>query len=475
MSENVSIKKAAFINGIGKYLTVILQILVNAILSRILTPEDYGIVVMITVFSTFFVSLSDMGFGVAIVQKKELISNDIDRIFTFTIYIAFLLMLSFCGFSFIIADFYNNRIFIELGCLLSIALFFYTANMVPNGLMNRAKRFKSIAIRTIVIYGISAAIAVSMALYGFRYYSLIVQNITSAVGIFFWNYYSSSLKLSNNNILDSVKKVFNYSSFQFAFNLVNYFSRNLDSLLIGKFLGDGLLGYYYKAYNLMLYPINNITGVINPVLHPILSDYQKQKNIIYEKYVGLVKILFIIGSFVAPACYFLSDELVTAFYGDNWEVTKKCFMWLSFAVLPQLVGSTAGSVYQALGTTKLLFYNAVFNTTITIVAILIGVFYMQDIVLLSMLVSMSYVIHFFSVYFFLIRYAFKLSFIMFLCNIKNEVLILLFMYLYVFFYPVNTNGLVFGIIAKIIYLFGGYILILMLTRKYKLLIYLFRK
>lgn len=475
MSKNITIKKAAFINGVGKYSTVVLQILVNAILSRILTPEDYGIVVMITVFSTFFISLSDMGFGVAIVQKKELSSNDIDKIFTFTVYVAVFLALSFCGCSFIIADFYNNRVFIELGCLLSIALFFFTVNMIPNGLMNREKKFKSIAVRTIVVYGLSAVVSVSMAFYGCKYYSLIAQNIMSAVGIFFWNYYSSSLRLSNNNVLDSVKKVLDYSGFQFAFNLVNYFSRNLDSLLIGKFLGDGLLGYYYKAYNLMLYPINNITGVINPILHPILSDYQKQKIIIYEKYVDLVKILFLIGSFVAPACYFLSDELVTVFYGDNWEITKKCFMWLSFAVLPQLVGSTAGSVYQALGTTRLLFYNAVLNTAITISAILIGIFYAQDIVVLSMLVSISYVMHFFSVYLFLIRYAFGLSFIMFLCNIKKEILILLFMYLYVFLYPININSFVYGGIVKIIYLFIGYILVLIITKKYKVLISLWKK
>jgi len=87
MKKEYSIKRAALINASGKYSTILLQLFVNAILSRILTPDDYGIVAVITVFSTLFISLSDMGFGAAIIQQKDLTKEEIDGIFTITIFI----------------------------------------------------------------------------------------------------------------------------------------------------------------------------------------------------------------------------------------------------------------------------------------------------------------------------------------------------------------------------------------------------
>ena len=72
MADGMSMKKAAIINASGKYSKVFLSVFVNAVLARILSADDYGIVAVITVFSTFFTTFSDMGFGAAIIQKKEL-------------------------------------------------------------------------------------------------------------------------------------------------------------------------------------------------------------------------------------------------------------------------------------------------------------------------------------------------------------------------------------------------------------------
>ena len=84
----MNLKKAAAINAAGKYSTVIIQLIVTAILSRLLSPEDYGVVAVVTVFSTFFAALSSMGFGTAIIQNKTLTKTDIDNIFSFILYMS---------------------------------------------------------------------------------------------------------------------------------------------------------------------------------------------------------------------------------------------------------------------------------------------------------------------------------------------------------------------------------------------------
>ena len=86
MSSNITVKKATIIYGAAKYSTIIVQLVVTAILSRLLTPNDYGVVAVVTVFTTLFTTLSNLGLGTAVTQYKELSENEIQDIFTFSEY-----------------------------------------------------------------------------------------------------------------------------------------------------------------------------------------------------------------------------------------------------------------------------------------------------------------------------------------------------------------------------------------------------
>ena len=150
MSKEITVKSAAMVNAAGKYSKVLLSLIVNAFLARLLSAEDYGVVAVITVFSTFFTTFSDMGFGPAIIQNKNLTKEDIDSIYTLTVYVSIILMVFFAICSFPIAAFYSDQVYVILGQMLSISLLFNAMNMVPNGILNRDKKFVSIALRTVV-------------------------------------------------------------------------------------------------------------------------------------------------------------------------------------------------------------------------------------------------------------------------------------------------------------------------------------
>lgn len=477
MDDAYSIKKATIINASGKYITVILQLLVNAFLSRILSPDDYGIVAVITVFSTFFISLSDMGFGAAVVQRKDLNKEDTDRIFTFTLFVALVLSFIFFGLSFGIANFYDNPVYVPLGLILSFSLFFNALNMVPNGIMNKEKKFLGIALRTFVAYAVAAGLAIVVALHGLRYYAIALQTVLSSVIIFLWNYVETKPRIHIEGFMKSVKKVLSYSGFQFAFNIINYISRNLDNLLTGKIMGSDALGFYYKAYNLMLYPVNNLTGVISPVLHPILSKYQNQRNVIYQKYVSIFKKMFVVAGYVAPFCYFAADEIVSILYGSQWNNSIHCFKILSFAILPQIVGCFSGSIYQSLGKTRLLFINGVINTIITVIAILSGVFIGGSISELSICVTVAFNIHFLITHYMLICIGFHYKIFRFFKNFILDFIIYIACMIIVVLFPNNFYyGNIFSrFVFKIFFLGIIYILILFFTGEYKSMIKILKK
>lgn len=466
----MGMKKAALINAAGKYSKIFLSLIINAVLARILSAEDYGVVAVITVFSTFFTTFSDMGFGPAIIQNKDLTKEDVNNIYSFTVYISVVLMILFAICSFPIALFYGDKVYVQLGQMLSFSLLFNSLNMVPNGILNRDKKFVNIAIRTVVVYVGAAVITIILAFMGVRYYALAIQAILTALFTFLWNYATTKPKFYFHFKMESIKKVLNYSGYQFAFNLVNYFSRNLDNLLTGKFIGSADLGYYNKAYTLMLYPINNLTGVISPVLHPILSDYQKQLDVIYKKYMKIVRLLACIGLYVAPVCFLAAEELIAILYGPNWSESVVCFQLLSIAIVPQMINSSAGSIFQAIGNTKLLFINSCINTCITVIAIIIGVFDGRNIQLLSMCVAIAYLCHFATAFTMLIKMGFRYKMTDFLRELTPEIFILVVMLIAVKMYPLHIPGTILSALVKSIYLGVIYTITLLVTKEYKLFI-----
>lgn len=370
--NHVSLKKASFITAISKYSTVFLGLIFSAVLARLLTPEDYGIVAVTFVFTSFFSLFADMGIGSAIVQNKELTDRDLENIFTFSLRLSFSLFLLFSLFSIPLSAFYGNKEYVPIGILLAISLFFSSLNMVPNAILLREKRFLLIGIRTVVISICTGIVGIIFAFSGFKYYALVIQSIGAALITFLWNYFTAKVKFSKNYDKSSIRKIKNYSGFLFLFNIINYFSRNTDNLVISKIMGNASLGYYDKAYKLMLYPVGNLTDVVTPVLHPILADYQNDKKKLYEKYLLVVKIMSFLGAFVMPYCYYSGAEIITILFGNNWKLAIPCFQWMSISIWAQMITGLSGSIFQSINDTKNLFVTGTINSIIVVIAIILG-------------------------------------------------------------------------------------------------------
>lgn len=426
MSSNISIKKAALLIAVSKYASVVFNILFTMILARLLTPEDYGIVAVTVVFTNFFTILADMGLSNGIIQDKGLTKQDNDGIFLFSVFLGLLLGLVFFCCSFGIASFYDNKAYIPIGTLLGISLFFSTANVVPNALILKHKDFKLIAQRNVAIPLISSLITVGLAWIGLSYYSLVFQSLLNSLFTFLLNYVTAykryTLRLVFRNDFNGIHRIFNYSLYQFLFNVINYFSRNLDNLLVGKFFGAIALGYYDKAYKLMVYPTGMLTHVITPALQPILSDYQNDKDFIYEKYIRILKFLSLIGVFIVAYSYIAASEIILILFGSQWIQAIPYFAWLSLSVWAQMILGTTGSIYSSAGDTKRLFITGCISTLITITAIICGVLSgnLKD---LARNVSLAYMFQFWVVMFILIKFTLKQPFLKFLKNFLPDLTI----------------------------------------------------
>lgn len=384
--------------AIAKYSGIIISLAVMAVLARLLPPEDFGVMAIVTVIVNFFGIFTNIGFSAAIIQYKELSSRDLSNIHAFTLWIGLFLSIAFFASSWLIAAFYHDSQLIPLCQILSISLFFSAAAIVPNNLFYRDKDFRFIAWRTFWIQLLCGIISIIAALLGMGIYTLTLQPILSSLLIYVVSLHRYPQTFQWTWGIESVRKIWNYSFYQFLFGLVNYFTRNLDKLLIGDALGLKQLGFYEKSYRLMMLPIQNITHVLTPVMHPILSDLQNEKLQLSMAHERIVKLLTLIGFPLSALLYFCAPELVLLFFGNQWSESIPIFRILSLTVGIQLVLSSSGSIYQAAGDTRGMFFCGLFSSTVTIICIIIGIYYLQSLEATAWCIVLSFILAFIQCY-----------------------------------------------------------------------------
>lgn len=438
--------------AIAKYSGIIISLIVTAVLARLLSPKDFGIMAIASVIINFFGIFTNIGFSAAIIQYKDLSSRDLSNIHSFTIWFGLLLSIAFFASSWLIAAFYHDSELIPLCQLLSISLFFSAAAIVPNNLFYRDKDFRFIAWRTFWIQTICGIVSIAAALLGMGIYTLTLQPILSSFLI-----YAVSLRRYPQAFrwtwgLESIRKIWNYSLFQFLFGIVNYFTRNLDKLLIGDVLGMKQLGYYEKSYRLMMLPVQNITYVLSSVMHPVLSDLQNDKQHMSIAHEHTIRLLALIGFPLSVLLYFCSTELVILFFGNQWLPSLPIFRVLSLSVGFQLVLSSSGSFFQALGDTRRMFWCGIFSMTTTIICLLIGLYYYKTLQATAWLIVASFCISFVQNYYVMYTNIFKKEICKFYSQLISPLLLSIILAVINYFISLFTTelSLILSLFIKII-------------------------
>jgi O-antigen/teichoic acid export membrane protein len=367
------LKLGFFYTAIGKYSNVLVQLLVNMVLSRLLTPEQFGVVAVVQVFLVFFSLLVDAGLGPAIIENKELTEKDNLILFGYGIRLSFILAGIFVAFGPIISVLYNDWGYMGITAALAVTLLFQGFNTVPNALLDKAKRFKEVNIRLVLGNTLGGIAGITGAFCGLGAYALVLSSAVPALVAFILNLILLRIRPATHTSRRTLQKVFGFARDQFGFNFINYFARNADNLLIGKVMGPTSLANYSKAYQLLMMPNNVLLGVINPVLQPVLSDYKDDVPRVRSTYMKILRLLTFVGM---PLSAFLSVEardIILILFGSQWESAVQPFRILAATVWIQMTLSSSGAIYQAMNKSRWLLINGVVSTIIIVSAIIVGI------------------------------------------------------------------------------------------------------
>ena len=169
------------------------------------------------------------------------------------------------------------------------------------------------------------------------------------------------------------------------------------------------LGYYEKSYRLMMLPLQNITHVISPVMHPVFSNFQDDPLKLALSYEKVIRILAFIGFPLSVLLWFCAKEITLILFGDQWLPSVPVFQILSLSVGIQIILSTSGSIYQAANDTKSLFICGVFSALLNVSGILAGIFIFKSLEAVAWCICATFAINFIQCYVWMYKVTLKRS------------------------------------------------------------------
>jgi PST family polysaccharide transporter len=352
---------------------LILQFIISVILARLLAPKDFGLIAMIVVITGFAGIFSEMGFGTALIQRKNIEERHLSSIFWLNIAVGLILAFIFFAAAPLISAFYSEPRLKILTMFISVNFFFSSLKVVQSSILRRSMDFRKLAVIETTTMLIAGAFAITLALIGFGVWSLASQMIiTTFVGvILFW--FLTDWRPRFQFDKNAVKELLGFSSNLLGFNVFNYWARNIDNLLIGKFVSSTGLGIYSRAYGLMLMPLSQISATLGRVLFPSLSKTQDDKVLtkrIYLKTIGAIALLTLP---MMTGLVVVADSFVLALLGPRWVAVVPVLRILCLVGMMQSLGTTVGWVYSSQGRTDLMFRWGMVAGTIGIISFIIGI------------------------------------------------------------------------------------------------------
>lgn len=329
-----------------------------AVLARLIAQEDFGLFATIAVMlglADFFV---EAGLGSAIIHRQNATRQDLATAYTTNILLGWLVFGVVIFSSPLIARFYNDDRLVELLKLSALIFLFQPFGRQYYALLRRDFQFDIIAKLEIVVTfcGFAISLVLSWNEWGVKalIYSQLAATLISTIVLIMIGYkrYGFNIGFSRSR----ARYFLRFGAFQICENIINYFNTQLDTVLLGKLLGQETLGVFYLAKQLAFRPIDIINPIFNKISLPLFAKVQNDDERLKRGYLQVVHSLAIIHFAMFPIIAGFSYEIIHIFLGSHWAGAEHLLKILAFYTMLRAVGNPIGSLQVAKGRVDLGFY-----------------------------------------------------------------------------------------------------------------------
>jgi O-antigen/teichoic acid export membrane protein len=347
------------------------QMVAALVLARLLGPATYGVISAATVYVTFTTLLLDQGLAAALVQRRVLSRRAPGAVATANLLCGLVLAIVTVLAAPAVAAFFRAPELTDLLRVLGVGLLIKALAITPRAINLRLMRFRVIGVADVAGGVVGAAAGISAALLGAGIWSMAVQVILTDLVI------AATLLVRThgtrpNRHLGELRSILPFSLRLFGSNALAFASRNLDNVLVGRFLGVTALSLYSMAYRVLVIPVQMIGQTVNRVTFPMFSRLAEDRTRLAR---GLIKVTELLAFATIPAMLLIavaSPQLIEVVLGHEWAATAPVLTILAVAGARETVFSVTQSLMRAKGAGKLVLRYEFVATGTQLTGIIVG-------------------------------------------------------------------------------------------------------
>ena len=341
-------------SGFVQIVKVAAQFASVVILSRLLDPDDFGLVAMTGPIIAFVQMFMDLGLNQAIIQKQALSRREVSAFFWITVLLGCGLALFVVAASPLAGYYYGDDRVVALTVAMAVTIVIGALGGQHAAILTRRMEFRTLAFVDLASTLASVAVPIAIALVVPTYWALFYGQLAStvvAVGAVWiacrWRPHALRFR-DFRSVSDSVRFGLGITSF----NVTNFFARNLDNILIGRSFGSVDLGYYDRAYKFLLFPLQRVVYPVNSILVPILSRLQEKTDEYRTFYLKTVNMLVLLTWPGIVWALVSAHEIFTVLLGPEWARSADVFRLLALAAFFQMTNSPTGALFISQGRSR---------------------------------------------------------------------------------------------------------------------------
>lgn len=374
-SYSGTVMRGSLYTALSQGVTVGCQIGSVIILSRLLTATDFGLIAMIGPVIAFLSMFKEMGLLQAVIQKRTLTYGQLNSLFWINVSVSLALTVFLILMAPLIARFYTEPDLIWMIRIMALNVIITALGAQHFALLNRRMIFGQIAINASVVAICTLSVSIIWAFVSPTPWALVAGTVTGAaigtVMVWVWVPWVPARPAWAPGTGDLV----GFGAGVTGFKLANFFSRNLDNILIGRVWGSASLGFYDRAYKLLLFPLNRVAQPLSQVMVPVLSRMQDEPDRYahaFFRVFGLMQLAILPGVAALTA---MADTAVPFLLGAQWAGSAPIFAALGIAGLSQPLANPTGWLFISQGRTTEMAWWGLVSASISCAAFVGGVQY----------------------------------------------------------------------------------------------------
>jgi len=358
-------------NALGLVGRQLVLLLFSVVLARILGPESYAIVAQAQIYTALTALILDQGLAAALIHREMVTRQILGAMTTVNLLLATVIGVLTIPLAPALAAFFATPELAMVLVVLAIGLLFKAVAIVPRAMLVRVLDFRSTAVADSVSPIVGGLAGLAAALLGFGYWSLVVQILVTDVVAALFLVCKAGIARPNFRfavLADSVR----YSLNIFGGNAVSFLSRNVDNILVGRFLGQASLSFYSIGYRVLLLPVQMISQTVIQVLFPALARMRSDPTAVTRATTRSLRGLAAASFPVMAVVGVSAPESVPLILGSAWAPVIPLFMILAFTGARQSITSINAPVYMATGRADVHFRFSIVAAIVQISGIVCG-------------------------------------------------------------------------------------------------------